>query len=207
MKVRSAAGALTALFVLAACGQLGTGNPSRVAAAARPEMKPPQCKDQRTARRYAQIKVTLGAKGALVCIPEFGGYGGSMEYPGVDKSVLLTIRTSRKNIYDEPQLGSGESLVYLNLRFSTNTHFASTVKSKGGLTSEKLQSGQTYTAFGIVQVGHLALMLTPCYATATSGPYGGVFPSLGELFTDKTITGAGYGVIEIYSGGQTGTQC
>ncbi|MFY9718137.1 MAG: hypothetical protein WAK16_00705, partial [Candidatus Cybelea sp.] len=204
---RRAAAAVTALFVLAACGQLGTSTAPRVATAARQETKPPQCKDQRTARRYAQIKVTLGAKGALVCIPEFRGYGGAMEYPGVDKSVLLTIRTSAKNIYNEPQLGSGESLVYLNLRFSTNTHFASTVKSKGGLTSEKIQSGQIYTAFGIVQVGHLALMLTPCYTTATSGPYGGVFPNLGELFTDKTITGKGYGVIELYSGMQASEEC
>jgi hypothetical protein len=202
-----AAGTLTALFVLAACGQLGTGPAPRVGTAARPETKPPQCKDQRTARRYAQIKVTLRSKGALVCIPEFRGYGGTMQYPGVDKSVVLTIRTSRKNIYNEPQLGSGDSLVYLNLRFSTNTHFASTVKSKGGLTGAKIQSGQIYTAFGIVQVGHLALMLTPCYAAATSGPYGGVISNLGELFTDKTITGAGYGVIELYPGMQASEEC
>lgn len=201
------AGALALLFLLAACGQLSGGNLPPAATMARPVTAPPQCAHQRTKKRYAQIRIRLGSKGGSLCIPAFGGFGGTMDYPGVDRSVVLTMRTSTKNIYHEPELGSGTSLVYLNLRFSTNTHFDSTLKSGGGLTGAKIVAGQTYTAVGIVQVGHLDLRLGPCYATATSGPYGGVFPNLGELFSGQAITGKGFGVIEIYSGMQASEEC
>ena len=50
-------------------------------------------------------------------------------------------------------------------------------------------------------------MFPPCYTIATQGPYGAVLSDLGELFAGTTITGAGYGVIEIYSGEQVTQQC
>jgi hypothetical protein len=202
-----AAATLTALVALASCGGTGATDPPSVTLAALPQTAPPQCKHQRTTHRYAQIKVTLRAKQGLLCIPEFGGWGGTIAHPGVHKPVVFTLRTSTQNIYYEPQMGSGNSLVYLNLRFSTDTRFDSRLKAEGGLTSEQLTAGQTYTAFGIVQVGHLALRLQPCYAVATSGAYGGVFPNTGELLAGATITGAGYGVIEIYQGMQASEEC
>jgi hypothetical protein len=45
-------------------------------------------------------------------------------------------------------------------------------------------------------------LASPCYTVATQGPYGGVLSNLGNLFADTTVTGAGYGVIEIYSAEQ-----
>jgi hypothetical protein len=42
---------------------------------------------------------------------------------------------------------------------------------------------------------------------ATQGPYGGVLENLGNLFSGTTITGAGFGVIEIYSGDQVTQEC
>jgi hypothetical protein len=70
-----------------------------------------------------------------------------------------------------------------------------------------INASATYTAYGIVAVGHLVLMFPPCYTVATQGPYGGVLPNLGNLFVNTTITGAGYGVIEIYSGAQVSQEC
>jgi hypothetical protein len=179
------------------------------AAVTRAASGPPVCKGQRTTKKYGNITVTLRTKGGAFCVPSFGGFGGSIEYPGVEQAAKLTIRTSTQNIYDEPQLGStGESIVYLNLHFRAGTHFGSTLKSSSsGLTSESFYSGDTYTAYGIVTVGHLALMFPPCYTVATQGPYGGVLPNLGGLFSDTTVTGAGYGVVEIYSGAQVTQAC
>jgi len=174
---------------------------------ARATSGPPSCKGQRTTKKYGSVLVKLKAKSGAFCIPAFGGFGGSIEYPGVNRSVNLTVRTSTKDIYNEPQLGSGTSIVYLNLHFHAGTHFGSHVKSTGGLTSQAIDPGETYTAYGIVAAGHLELMFPPCYAVATQGAYGGVIPNIGDLFSDTTVTGAGFGVIEIYSGEQVSQEC
>lgn len=206
MRALRAGAALVAALAVAGCGQLYGAAPAP-SPPARPAATPPQCKGQRTRARYAQIKTTLKTKAGSFCIPEFHGFGGSMQYPGVERSVELVIRSSTKNIYDEPQLGSGTAIFYLNLHFLAGTHFGTKLKSSGGLTAEKIEAGQTYTAFGVVAVGHLDMMFPPCYAVATQGPYGGVLPGLGQLFSDTTVTGAGYGVIEIYPGEQVSQEC
>lgn len=199
-----------AVIMLAGCGGTQAAPSSTVPAPAtfaRVLTGPPTCKGQRTTKKFGNITVKLKTKGGSFCIPAFGGFGGSMQYPGVERSVKLTIRTSAKNIYNEPQLGNGTSIVYLNLHFRAGTHFGSNLKSEGGLTSQTIYSGDTYTAYGIVAVGHLDMMFPPCYTVATQGPYGGVLPNLGDLFSGTTITGAGYGVIEIYSGEQVSQEC
>ena len=201
-----AAFALTATVMIAACGQLSGAAPAPVARAVDAAV-PPVCKGQRTTKKYAQTKVLLKTRGGSFCIPEFGGFGGTMQYPGVEQRVQLTLRSSTKDIYGEPQLGSGTAIFYLNLHFLAGTHFRTKLKSSGGLTAQVIEPSQPYTAFGIVAVGHLVLRFPPCYAIATQGPYGGVLPNLGELFSDTTITGAGYGVIEIYSGQQVSQEC
>ncbi len=174
----------------------------------RAETAPPQCKNQRTRAKYAQIKVKLKTKAGSFCVPEFHGFGGTMDYPGVERSVELVLRSSTQNIYDEPPLGySGAPIFYLNLHFLAGTHFGTKLKSEGGFTGATIQAGDSYTAFGIVAVGHLVMRFPPCYAVATQGPYGGVLPGLGQLFSDTTITGAGYGVVEIYPGMQVSQEC
>ena len=168
---------------------------------------PPACAGQRTTKRFGSLRVRLKATGGAFCIPAFGGFGGSMAYPGVERAAALTIRTSTQNIYDEPQLGSGTSIVYVNLHFHAGVHFGSNLRHNGGLTSQTITPGEPYTAYGIVAVGHLDLMFPPCVAVATQGPYGGVLPNIGTLFRNATVTGAGYGVIEIYAGAQVSQAC
>lgn len=201
--------ALAAAGMLAACGRMPATLPQTVpASAAAPAVAtPPPCFRQRTTKKYGNKTVTLKTQGGGFCVPSFGGFGGNVQYPGVERAVALTIRTSTSNIYNEPLLGSGAPVVYLNLHFHAGTHFGTSFASKGGLTGAGLQAGDPYTAFGIVAVGHLVLMFPPCYSTATSGRYGGVFPDMGALFSGTTITGNGFGVIEIYEGEQTDTQC
>jgi hypothetical protein len=198
------------VIMLAGCGgaqSVTSGAVSPPATFAAATVGPPSCNRQHTTKRYASITATLKTKGGLFCVPAFGGFGGSIKYPAVETSVKLTMHTSIKDIYDEPQLGTGTSIVYLNLHFHAGTHFGSSVRNKGGLISATIYPGDAYTAYGIVAVGHLELMFPPCYSIATQGPYGGVIPNLGNLVSNTTITGPGYGVIEIYLGQQVSQEC
>lgn len=207
---RHALGIFVAVIMLAGCGgsqSAMSGTVPAPATAARAVTGPPACKGQRTTKKFGDITVKLKTKGGSFCVPAFGGFGGSIQYPHVERPVKLTIRTSTQNIYYEPQLGTGTSIVYLNIHFHAGTHFGSKLRSQGGLTSQTIYAGNTYTAYGIVAVGNLDLMFPPCYTVATEGPYGGVLPNLGKLFSGTTITGAGFGVIEIYPGAQVSQEC
>jgi hypothetical protein len=207
MKRVYGAPALAAAALTVACGHVSGTSSLPVSSPALREALPPQCAGQRDARRYAQLRVRLSKRGGSFCIPEFHGFGGTMQYPGVERPVALVLRSSTSDIYDDPQLGSGTAIFYLNLHFLKGTHFGTSLGSGGGLESKKIEAGQPYTAFGIVTVGHLVLMFPPCYTDATQGTYGGTLSNLGELFAGTTITGAGYGVIEIYPGAQVSQQC
>ena len=167
----------------------------------------PGCKGQRTTKNYAGKSFRLSRKGGSFCVPAFGGFGGSIEYPRMDRALELTVRTSTANIYYEPGLGNGTPIVYLNLHFHSGATFGKHLKSAGGVTSQAIEPGQAYTAYGIVAFGHLDLMFPPCYTVATQGPYGGVLPNLGNLFSKTTIVGNGFGAIEIYSGMQVSQEC
>jgi hypothetical protein len=198
------------IVTLAACSgsEIATsGTTPAVAKFAQVASTIPPCNGQHTNKRYGSITVRLKPAGGSLCIPAFAGFGGSIEYPRVQHSAKLTVRTSSKNLYDEPELGAGTSIVYLNLHFHAGEHFGKNVQSQGGLTSEAIVAGYPYTAYGIVGVGHLILYFPPCYSVATQGSYGGVFPNLGNLVSETTVTGAGYGVIEIYSGQQVSQEC
>jgi hypothetical protein len=199
--------ALAAACTMASCAQRESAA-LPAAMTVRAATAPPQCTHQRTKGKYAQIEARLKNRAGSFCVPAFGGFGGTVEYPGVKRPVKLVLRSSTENIYDEPLLGSsGAPIFYLNLHVLAGTHFHTKLKSGGGLTSATIQAGQPYSAFGIVAVGHLVLRFPPCYAVATQGPYGGILPGIGQLFSDTTITGAGYGVIEIYPGMQVSQGC
>src|SRR5580692_8055362 len=68
---------------------------------------PPACPRQRTKMTYGGHSAELRPSGGSFCIPAFGGFGGSLQYPGDDRPVILSIRTSTENIYNEPLLSSG----------------------------------------------------------------------------------------------------
>jgi hypothetical protein len=198
--------AFAAAVLLAAHGE-ASGEMRLSTMSMRVATAPPACARQRTTMTYGGHSQELTGHGGSFCIPAFGGFGGSLQYPAVVRPVTLDVRTSTENLYNEPQLGSGTPIVYLNLHFHAGTHFGSKLKSQGGVTSQAIQVGSSYTAYGIVAVGHLSLMFPPCYSVAVQGMYGGVLPNLGNLFAGTGITGAGYGVIEIYPGAQVSQEC
>jgi hypothetical protein len=205
--------ALVVIAAAAACGRTDSAAalPFTIAlpaASSAPQTAPPRCKGQHGTKKYAQSNITLKKHEANFCVPAFHGYGGTIEYPAVGRPAPLVLRSAITNLYDDPLLGTtGMPTFYLNLHFRASASFGTQFGSAGGLTGGEIVAGQGYTAYGIVTVGHLALMLTPCTTIATQGPYGGVLSDLGSMFAGKTVTGAGYGVIEIYSGAQLSQQC
>jgi len=198
-------------LLLAACGsQGGAAFPSTSLAPQSfvlPDLTPPSCKGQKDNKDYATLTVTLLTKGGSFCIPEFGGFGGSVEYPTVDPSVKLTETSSTTDYDNLPQLGSGTAIFYLQLALSGGTAFGSNVPAGGGLTSVKILAGKPYTAFGEATIDSIEIKFTPCYSIAKKGKYGGVIGGLGTLLKGQIVPSAASGFIEIYSGKQATNKC
>ena len=172
-----------------------------------PPSNPPQCKGQTNEQYYSSLTVTLKTKGGAFCIPEFGGFGGKVQYPSVDPSVRLTLTSSTSDYDNLPQLGSGTAIFYLQLSISAGTSFGENTKAGGGLTSQQIVAGDPYTAFGEAIVFGYHYKFKPCYAVATKGKHGGVIGGLGSLLKGVDVPTSGSGFIEIYSGQQSSTEC
>ncbi len=199
-------------LVLAACASHGVAPlpPMVLAAPAgvdRPGAGPPACKGQKTSKNYASLAVTLSTKGGSACIPAYGGFGGTVRYPGAQPSVKLKLISSTKDYDHLPQLGHGTAIFYLQLAISGGTTFASKVRAGGGLTAEEIVSGKPYTAYGRATISGVTLNFGPCYSVATEGKYGGVIGGVGALLKGQSVPFAAKGVIEIYSGKQSATKC
>jgi hypothetical protein len=197
--------------LLAACSQSGsTILPSgglAPAGIALPDAVPPKCKGQKDTKQYASLTATLQTSGGSFCIPEFGGFGGTVEYPTTDPSIKVTVTTSTTDYDSLPQLGSGKAIVYIQLALSGGTAFGDSVKAGGGLTAKKIVSGKPYTAFGEAMIDSIEIKFTPCYAVATKGKYGGVIGGLGTLLKGQLIPAAASGFIELYPGKQATSKC
>jgi hypothetical protein len=197
--------------LLAACAQHGgsliPGSALSPATLVSPDRKPPKCKGQTTTKQYASLTVTLSTQGGSFCIPEFGGFGGSVKYPSATPSVNLQLISSTTDYADLPQLGSGTAIFYLQLAISGGTSFGTNVQAGGGLASHKIQPGQPYTAFGEAYILSIPYQFKPCYATATKSKYGGLIGGLGTLLKGESVPTKAHGFIEIYAGKQTATPC
>ncbi|HVR46407.1 MAG TPA: hypothetical protein VMT95_07205 [Candidatus Binatia bacterium] len=172
-----------------------------------PDTGPPACKGQTTKKDYASLTVTLSTKGGSFCIPAYGGFGGSVKYPGANPSVKLNLISSTKDYNHLPQLGRGTAIFYLQLALSGGTSFAPKVQAGGGLTAKKIVPGEPYTAYGQATISGFTFSFGPCYSVAKKGKYGGVIGGIGTLLKGQTIFAAASGVIELYSGKQTSTKC
>jgi hypothetical protein len=199
----------TAVAFLAACAQHGSVPPTRVEAPALvlPDANPPMCKGQKNARKYASVTVRLSTDGGSFCIPEFGGFGGKVKYPGANPSVKLKLISSTTNYDHLPELGQGAAIFYLQLAVSAATSFGTKVPAGGGLTSKKIEPGKPYSAYGQATLYGFKVDFGPCYAIATKGRFGGVLGGIGTLLKGAYVPGAASGVIEIYAGKQTTKEC
>lgn len=199
-------------LVLQACGgQMNPAGPAQGmdSMAIRPlSKKPPQCANQSTTTLYAtSATMTLQSKPRALCIPAFGGWGGTLQYPAANPSVTVVAISSTTNYNQQlPLLSSkGKPVFYLQMTTSAATKFGPTVNDKGGLTSKSLVPGTTYYVYGQVKFpgpAGIFIPFTPCSAKATAGPYGGVIMNAGTLFAKQNFQQGGAVTIEVYKVGK-----
>jgi hypothetical protein len=200
--------AIVATLVFSACAQHGNGLlPVAPPAVAIPDRTPRSCKGQVNKSEYATLTAKLKTGGGSFCIPAFGGFGGDLKYPSLNPSIALTLSSGTENFDNFPTLGSGTPIFYLAFSTSGGTRFGKDLKSGGGLTGKQIVAGQPYTAYGQASLYGDKVKFGPCYTTAAKGKYGGVIGGIGALLKSEDIPFKVSGVIEIYSGEQTGTEC
>ena len=161
----------------------------------------PACAGQTTGATNATVTETLMTAGGTLCIPAFGGFGGSIVYPPVSSSISVTLASSTTNDAGFPALAAGTPIYYLQLALSGATSFGTGAPAGGGLssTSTAIVPGQHYTIYGAASIGGLSLPLTPCQTTATAGAGGtGVISGLGTVLNGASVPLAAMGVLEIY---------
>jgi hypothetical protein len=169
---------------------------------------PPTCKGQKTFSNHASDSEKLLAAGGSLCIPEFGGLGGSVKYPPANPSVGITLISSTTNYTGKlPKLHSGTATFYLQIATSGGTTFGSNVSAGGGLTGAKIVPGKDYTVCGQASIDGFPFNFTPCFAKATPGPFGGVIGGIGTLLKGQSVPVAASGVIEVYPGKSASGTC
>jgi hypothetical protein len=205
-----ASSAIAALIALAACAQhggtlvpMGTLNPPAVA----PDAVPPECKGQKTTKDYASLTEALSTEGGALCVPAFGGFGGTVNYPPANPAVNVELTSSTTDYNHMPNLGTGTPIFYMQLAIQGATSFGSNVDAGGGLTGKTIRPRKPYTVYGQAVIFHIKFNFGPCYAKASKGKYGGVIGGVGTLLEGAKIPGAATAVVEVYAGKQTATKC
>jgi hypothetical protein len=103
-------------------------------------------------------------------------------------------------------MGSGAPMFYIEFKIGA-VAFGTTLKNSSGLTGSAITAGRSYTAFGEAIIDSQKIVLGPCYAIATKGPYGGVIGGLGSLVEGRSVPSTATGAIEIYPGKAISTKC
>ncbi len=206
--------AAVAMCALAACAGHSGLLPQQAAPLAAPPFAapaaapvPPKCAGQKTTAKYAKSTQKLSNKGGSLCIPAFGGFGGTILYPSANPSVSMTLIGSTTNYAKLANLGKGTPIFYLQLAISSGTAFGTKVVAGGGLASKKIVAGKPYTAYGQASLGAVKVTFHPCYAVATKSPYGGAVGGLGTLLKGQSVPFAVKGFLEIYPGKLSSTKC
>ena len=169
---------------------------------------PPDCKGQHTTSLFSSsAEQTIRKKEGYPCIPEFGGFGGSIGFPAADPAAngILTSSTTNYN-KTLPVLAKGKPLFYLQITTNGAASFAAVAPSAKGLESKKLVAGTAYDLYGQIEssggVQILITALSPCKAMATKGTYGGTIGTLGTLLEKQTLETTATITLEVYPAGK-----
>jgi hypothetical protein len=200
---------------LAACGgsQALTGTNVAPSSVAAPDRAPiPPCKGQKNTKEYASIGAkTLSSKGGTLCVPSFGSWGGTMDYPGptsAHSSMGLISSTTAYNPGAFPPPGSVNPIFYIQFKLNTyGVIFSAKLPATGGLSSKFLTVGKPYTAQGASDVGSLWDALGECYTTAYSSKYGATIRGIGFVLENVHMGEASSGVISILPGKLATNKC
>jgi hypothetical protein len=211
--------ALAAIAALSACaGGAGSLPPSPGAPLGRPagvhvkpRGNPPACKGQTTTTQFASLSEKFKRKGAALCIPAFGGFGGSFPYPAAKPMVSAMVTSSTTN-YNRtlPVLAKGKPLFFLQAATSAPATFGSKLPARGGLEGHKLSAGKPYTVYGqakLAGVAGITITFTPCSAVAVLSKYGGLIGGMGKLLAGQNLAGTATITFEVFAGAHTSNKC
>jgi hypothetical protein len=210
---RALASLLTAAVLSACAGHAGNALlpsfPSSVAPSLfAPMASPPKCKGEKVNSKYGSVTVTLKPSGGTFCIPAFGGFGGSVQYPSGSSTIKLKLISSTTNYNHKlAPLSSGNPIFYLQLAAIGSTGFGTNTTAGGGLVGKQLKASHTYTAFGEASLSGITLPLTPCWVKAGKSKYGGSIGGLGTLLKGQTVPSGAKALIEVYSGKHASGKC
>jgi hypothetical protein len=204
-----------AAISLAACGgsQVLTQTNAAAPSVAAPGVAPiPACKGQKRTKQYASLGAKpLSSKGGTLCVPSFGGWGGTMDYPGPTSShssMELISSTTAYNPGEFPPPGSVNPIFYIQFKLNTyGVIFSAKLPATGGLSSKSLTVGKPYTAQGASDVGSLWDALGECYTTAFSTKYGATIRGIGFVLKNVHMGEASSGVISILPGKLAQSKC
>jgi len=212
MRLRAQVTAAVIAVLLAACGgsQALTGPNGAVSNVATPDGAPP-CKGQKNTNEYASIGAkALSTEGGTLCVPSFGGWGGSTDYPGPTShaSMALISSTTAYNPGAFPPPGSISPIFYIQFKMNAyGVIFSAKLPATGGLSSKSLTVGKVYTAQGASDVGSLWDSLGECYTAAFSAKDGPTIRGIGFVLKNVHMGEASSGVISILPGKLAPSKC
>lgn len=158
----------------------------------------PTCKGQKNTKSYASLTGTLSTKGGVVCVPEFGGFGGTIEYPTVNRSVQFKLISSTTDYAKLPQLGPGTAIFYLQVSLSGTTTFETKSRAGAELWSEKLTAGKCFEVATEGKISGNPFGPAAVYVKAIKGKYGGAIGDFGKVRKSLTVDSGSNAFIEIY---------
>lgn len=205
--------AAAAAISLAACGgsQVLTQTSGAPATVAKADIaKIPACKGQKDTKQYASISAKpLSAKGGTLCVPRFGGWGGSMNYPSASSSSMALISsTTAYNPILFPPAGSVTPIFYIQYGLNkSGVIFGVKLPASGGLASKSLKVGKPYTVQGAYVVGSLWNTFGSCSTTAVASKYGATIRGVGFVLENVHMGAASSGVISILPGKLAQSKC
>ncbi len=175
----------------------------------RPDVAPPKCKNQKTTKQNASVaSQKMSTKGSSVCVPSFGGWGGTLQLPSTDMNYSVAMISSTK-AYDPslfPPAGTQKAIFYLQLKFSGFPTFGSMLPSGKPLVSSHLAPNKPYT---VEANENLYVGWTPlgsCYAVAKKSLYGGEIARAGAVFAGQFFREHS-AVIEVFKGKLVSNAC
>jgi hypothetical protein len=180
-----------------------------------PDKAPPSCKGQTNSSDYASgTAQSLSTKGGVLCVPRFGGWGGSMSYPGptgagATMSLIGSTTAYSGPIWPSPSGEPGTAIFYIQATASSNgIKFVSKIPKGGELDSKKLKVNKTYTVNAtLIAFGSQFELIGECYGKANKGPYGPYLTGLAGALAGHGFTGGTRAVIEIIPGKFASKKC
>lgn len=174
---------------------------------------PPKCKGQKSTKEDAKSALLhMKTAGSSFCVPEFGGWGGSIQYPetyGSYAGYTATLISSTKAYKGSllPPAGSVTPIFYLQIGFNSFPGFYPTLPKGSPLVSSHLTSKKSYTVKLFLYLYGLGWEeLSSCYQVAKSSKYGGSLAAVGALFEKQTFLEKN-GAIEVFKGQLVSNQC